>query len=127
MLGYWLAASYLVAPSLTLVRSRDPGNRETGIGRVSSWHSSDAVLPTLVAQGGSEALLSALPEAQPATRLTILELLVRMAPIGDAQARLASRDAASHAAASCTEAAFGTDTAAMERCQILAAALGQVL
>ena len=116
-----------MAGSLTLVRSRNPGTRETGIDRINRWHSSASVLPEVVEQGGAEALLSALPSAQPATRLTILELLVRMAPVGNAKVRLTSMQAASHAAASCTSTAFGHDANGIERCESLAAALGQAL
>ena len=32
--------TYLIAPSLTLVRSRHADNRESGIWRVNNWHSS---------------------------------------------------------------------------------------
>jgi hypothetical protein len=34
--------TYLIAPSLTLVRSRHPDTRESGIWRISNWHSSGA-------------------------------------------------------------------------------------
>ena len=34
--------TYLIAPSLTLVRSRHADNRESGIWRVNNWHSSGA-------------------------------------------------------------------------------------
>ena len=105
--------TYLIAPSLTLVRSRHADNRESGIWRVNNWHSSGAhracnplpscsplallasntvstpvhvaapALEVVLEQGGAEALLSALPSAQPATRSTIIELLTRMAPLGE--------------------------------------------
>ena len=123
----WMAATYLVGPSLTLVRSKNRENREVGIDRVNRWHSSDYALPEVVAQGGAEALLSALPAAQPASRLTILELLVRMAPMGDAKARLARTNAASHATASCTAEAFGADRHSFDRCHTLANELGRAL
>lgn len=122
------ADTYLVAPSLTLVRSRDASNREVGIGRVSSWHSSDAVLPEVVAQGGAEALLAALPSAQPTTRVTILELLLRMAPLGDARARLAANDAAVRATEACTAVrGAGGEAQIVARCHALAADLRQSL
>ena len=73
------AETYLIAPSLTLVRSKNPDNREVGVGRVSRWHSSGNALAEVVAQGGAEALLAALPTAVPASRVLILELLVKMA------------------------------------------------
>ena len=45
-------------------------------------HVAAAALEVVLEQGGAEALLSALPSAQPATRSTIIELLIRMAPLG---------------------------------------------
>lgn len=124
------AETYLIAPSLQLVRSQSPANREVGVGRVDRWHSSDSVLPEVVAQGGAESLLAALPAAQPATRNTILELLVRMAPVGDARTRLLANDAAVRATSSCSAAdgrASPEAAAAVERCHVLAAALGKAL
>ena len=118
----------MIAPSLTLVRSKVASTRETGVSRVSRWHSSDAALPTVVAQGGAEALLAALPSAQPETRVTILELLLRMVPLADAQARLISNDAATVAAQSCTSDMPPADGAvATQRCRTLADELARSL
>ena len=116
--------TYLIAPSLTLVRSKNADNRESGIWRVKHWHSSDAALAVVVDQGGIEALLAALPSAQPASRVTILELLGRMAPNADARTRMLANDAASRATAGCGGLA---DAAAAERCLSLASSLRQAL
>ena len=72
----------------------------------------------------SAAARLALPLVQPTTRVTILELLVRMLPIGDAAARAAANDASARAAASCT-LHDGEQTAA--RCRELADALARSL
>ena len=79
-----------------------------------------------MSQGGAEALLDALPTAQPTTCGTILELLTRMAPLGDARARLVSSGAADRADASCA-ALRGSHAAEAQRCQALAASLRQAL
>ena len=100
-----------------LVRSKKAANRETGIWRVHHWHSGAAALPEVVAQGGAEALLAALPSAQPETRLTVLELLIRMVPVGNARTRLIANDAVSHAGAA----------AAAMRCDTLVAKLAAAL
>ena len=34
--------TYLIAPSLVLLRSRNPDNRESGVWRLQNWHSSGA-------------------------------------------------------------------------------------
>ena len=109
-----------------LVRSKHAETRETGVGRVNRWHSGDAALPTVVAQGGGEALLATLPTAQPETRVTVLELLVRMAPVADARGRLVANDAAARAAASCATLG-GADPAVVGRCEAQAAALAEAL
>ena len=92
---------------------------------MSRWHSSDAALPAVVAQGGAEALLAALPNAQPETRVTILELLLRMVPVADGQARLVAHEAATVAAQSCTsEGSASMDAPATQRCRMLARGFG---
>jgi len=70
--------TWLVAPSLTLVRSKQPENRESGIWRLANWHSN--VLEAVVDQGGIEALIEALPTAKAETRSTIIELLTNSVP-----------------------------------------------
>lgn len=72
--------TWLVAPSLTLVRSRSIENRESGVWRVATWHCNGTALEAVVDQGGIEALLTALPSAKPATRGTIVELLMNSIP-----------------------------------------------
>ena len=95
---------------------------------MSRWHSSDAALPAVVAQGGAEALLAALPNAQPETRVTILELLLRMVPVADGQARLVAHEAATVAAQSCTsEGSASMDPPATQRCRMLADELARSL
>jgi hypothetical protein len=111
-----------------LVRSKKAANRETGIWRVHHWHSGAAALPEVVAQGGAEALLATLPSAQPETRLTVLELLIRMVPLGNARARLIANEAVSHATASCTSLRSGAGAAAIAtRCDTLVADLAAAL
>ena len=51
--------------------------------RLAPVHVAAPALEVVLEQGGAEALLSALPSAQPATRSTIIELLTRMAPLGE--------------------------------------------
>jgi hypothetical protein len=109
------------------VRSRDPANREVGIGRVHQWHSSETVLPEVVRQGGTEALLAAIPAARPETRLTILDLLVRMAPIGDARERMIAHDASARVAAGCSVPSMESDAGMINRCHALAASLQEAL
>ena len=75
-------------------------------------------------QGGVEALLEALPTAQPATRSTIIELLRLAVPAGDARARLVDQDAVGQAAAAC--ARLG-DAAEAERCRGRATSLREAL
>ena len=85
-------------------------------------------MPEVVAQGGAEALLAALPSAQPETRLTVLELLIRMVPVGNARTRLIANDAVSHATASCTSLRSDTGAAAAAmRCDTLVAKLAAAL
>jgi hypothetical protein len=123
------ADTYLISPSLVLVRSKKAANRETGIWRVHHWHSGAAALPEVVAQGGAEALLATLPSAQPETRLTVLELLIRMVPLGNARASLIANEAVSHATASCTSlrSGGGAAAAAATRCDTLVADLAAAL
>ena len=118
--------TYLIAPSLTLVRSRQQENRESGVWRVNAWHSSETALEVVVSQGGAELLLAALPTAQPKTRGTILELLTKAVPIGDARTRLIASNAAERAAAGCA-ALSAIDAAEADRCQSLAAGLKRAL
>jgi hypothetical protein len=123
-----IADNYFVGPSLTLLRSKAQSNREVGVDRINRWHSSDALLPELVAQGAAESLLVAMPTAQPSTRITILELLIRMAPVGNARERLVANDAATRSLGGCSDmAALGSDAATVERCHTLATALGAAL
>ena len=117
----------MISPSLVLVRSKHAETREVGVGRVHRWHSGEAALPEVVAQGGAEALLATLPSAQPETRLTVLDLLVRMAPVGDARARLIANDAATRASASCAALEVRGDASMVGRCETLAAALAAAL
>lgn len=85
-------------------------------------------MPEVVAQGGAEALLATLPSAQPETRLTVLELLIRMVPLGNARARLIANEAVSHATASCTSLRSGAGAAAVAtRCDTLVADLAAAL
>lgn len=120
--------TYLVAPSVQLVRSKKYDYRETGISRISSWHSSETALPAVVASGGVEALLDALPSAAPQTRGTVVDLLVRMAAVEGGRDRLLAANAATRAAAACEALAGGgapPETAA--RCHSLTAALAEAL
>lgn len=122
----WCTDTYLIAPTLNLVRSRHPSTREDGIGRLVSWHGGDSVLPVVIEQGGAEAVLAALPTATAASRITILELLLRMVPLADARQRMLSNNAAVRAKAAC--ASLGPDdAAAAERCSGLADALEKAL
>ena len=81
-------------------------------------------MDAVIEQGAIEALLAALPTAQPATRGTILEMLLRMAPRDDARSRLLGSDAPARAAAGCATLRAGAEA---ERCQTLASELRQAL
>ena len=121
----FLPDTYLIAPSLNLLRSRKAANRESGIWRLNNWHYHESVLPEVVAQGGVEALLDALPGAVPETRITILELLVRLAPVGDARDRLLAKDAASRVRRDCS---VPSGAAVIDgQCGVLAERLAQAL
>lgn len=122
----WGGDTFFIGPNLVLLRSREPQTRETGISRISSWHTSDGPLTELIAQGGAESLVAALPAAQPETRSTVLELLVRIAPLSDGRARLVACDAERRAAEAC-DAIRSSDSAAAERCGTLARSLGEAL
>lgn len=119
--------TYFISPSLVLVRSKAASNREIGIGRIVRWHSSEAVLPEVVAQGGVEALLNTLPTAQPDTRATVLDLLLLMAPIADARDRLVANDAVSRASASCAAIDDLQSALAKQRCEANTTALAVAL
>ena len=116
----------MIAPSLALVQSRHVSTREVGIGRMYRWHSGPAALPEVVAQGGTEALLRALPSAGPEARLRILELLLNLVPVADARARLIAHDAASISNTSCMMLKE-EDAPMHERCEALASALVEAL
>ncbi len=132
--GAWLAYKLLemltgsekalVAPNLTLLRSHNAGNRESGIWRISNWHRSEGAMREVVAQDGVEALLAALPTAEPASRVAVVELLVRAAAVDDGRERLL-RGGAEHAVvASCAQMPAGGQAA---RCAELAQALSATL
>ena len=134
------AETYLIAPTLKLVNSRQPSTREDGLYRLINWHGSDATLPAIVERDGVEALLNALPHVKAASRVIILEMLQRMVPLEDARARMLSQNAAERAATACAALershAGGSgllvggpspDPAAAKRCDELAAALAQAL
>ena len=124
------AETYLIAPSLQLVRAKHKDNRESGIWRVYNWHSHEKVLPVVVDQGGAEMLLTALPTATTTSKLQVLELLNKMVPINNGKSRLLRKNAAEKAAASCAiiEGSREADAAASaERCRELCASLGEAL
>lgn len=115
-----------IAPNLVLLRSQDEGNRAAGISRILRWHSREHALREVVAQGGAESLLAALPVTrEAASRLEALELLVLMAPLDDGGRRLRKAGAAEVAAASCAGLGEGGDAAA--RCAELAGSLAAAL
>jgi hypothetical protein len=68
-------------------------------------------------------------DAQPETRITVLELLIRMVPLGNARASLIANEAVSHATASCTSlrSGGGAAAAAATRCDTLVADLAAAL
>ena len=117
------ADTYFIAPSLTLLRSRNPESREVGVGRLNRWHYNESVQPEIVAQGGVEALLAALTGANPETRLTILEVLLRLAPASNARERLLANDGERRVRAACS----GLASSDLERCTALAGHLCEVL
>lgn len=134
------AETYLIAPSLKLLNSKQPSTREDGLYRIINWHGSDATLPAIVERDGVEALLNALPHVKAASRVAIIEMLQRMVPLGDAKARMLSQNAAERAATACAAldrthtggasllvGGPSPDPAAAERCDKLAAALAQAL
>ena len=130
------AETYLIAPSLKLVNSRHTSTREDGLWRIFNWHGGDSTLPAIIEKDGIEALLSALPHVKDASRVAILEMLLRMVPLDDGKARMLKHDAAGRAAAACAKlernpslvgGSNSSDPAAAERCSTLATALAQAL
>lgn len=147
--------TYIVAPTITLIRSRNPDNRESGIWRLLNWHKTgvhacaghtrprhrnfacaltrdgcvracvaDGALAVAVEQGGVEAVVEALPTALPASRVAIVELLVRIAGLGQGRPRLVATNAADHAASACATIA---DAAEAQRCQTAVVSLQEAL
>lgn len=124
------ADTYLIAPSLQLVRAKHKDNRESGIWRVYNWHSHEKVLPVVVHQGGAELLLTALPTATTASKLQVLELLNKIVSVGDGKSRLLSSNAAEKAAASCASIGKSREagaSASAERCRELCASLAEAM
>lgn len=114
----------MIAPSLTLLRSKRADNRESGIYRLCHWHTHESVLPEIVQQGGAEALVAALPGAAPKTRLTILDFLIRLAPVSDTRQRLSQYNCAELAREACSVSITGSDA---EQCHALAERLSHAL
>ena len=123
----FLADTYFISPNLVLVRSKDAGNREVGISRVSRWHTSDGALAEVIRQGGAEALLRALPGAQPESRVAVLEVLTKAASLSEGRACLIANKAAARASAGCASIGEGAPADVSTRCQELAGTLAEAL
>ena len=112
----------MIAPSLTLLRSK-ADNRKRHLPLMPLAHAR-SVLPEIVQQGGAEALVAALPGAAPKTRLTILDFLIRLAPVSDTRQRLSQYNCAELAREACSVSITGSDA---EQCHALAERLSHAL